>query len=61
MKILLDTKNETLTVDGVTMSLDMVRMLANPDVMMFYKFERTNDAVICQAFRLEQPGIPLEN
>lgn len=68
MEILLDTKNETLTVDGVTMSLDLVRQLANPDRAMFYKFSRIDAdggaaaaVIICEAFRLEQPGIPLEN
>jgi hypothetical protein len=58
VKILLDTAKETLTVDGVTMSLDVVRQLANPDAAMFYKFERNADEVICQAFKLEQFGAP---
>ena len=62
MKILLDTNNETLTVDGVTMSLDVVRQLANPDAAMFYKFERVDDAVVCHGFRLDQSFSPrLEN
>ena len=53
MKILLDTNNEALTVDGVTMSLDVIRQLANPDVALFYKFERADNFVVCHAFHLE--------
>lgn len=55
MKIELDGEDNTITVDGVRMSLELLRLLANPDAKRFYSLVRKGDVVTVQAFELTSP------
>ena len=49
MKILLDSTDETITVDGVKISLFLLRALANPDPKRLYRLVREGDVVTVTA------------
>jgi len=44
MRIEIDGEADVITVDGLRISLDVLRVLANPDVKQTYRFERQGDS-----------------
>lgn len=40
MKVDLDMQQQTITVDGVCVSLDVLRIFAHPDPLILYRMER---------------------
>jgi hypothetical protein len=53
MKIDFDSTDNTITVDGVRISLELLRCLANPDQYRLYTFVREGEIVICRTFVID--------
>lgn len=54
MQIELDAQTEILTVDGVKISLDLLKSLANPDPHKVFHMTREGDVVTIQALSTVQ-------
>lgn len=52
MKVEIDSQRQTITVDGVVISLELLRCFANPDPAKLYQFVRKDDCVTVQTFRV---------
>jgi hypothetical protein len=50
MRIELDAQTEILTLDGVKISLELLKNLANPDPSKLYRMTRKGDVVTVQTF-----------
>jgi hypothetical protein len=50
MKIEFDGELNMMDVDGVSISLEVLKRLSNPDANFFYQFERSGDLVIVRRF-----------
>lgn len=55
MEIDFDHAAETITVDGVKISLELLRSFANPDEKRFYRMARHGDIVTVESFVMDSP------
>lgn len=55
MQIYLDTEKQTLTIDGVTMSLSLLLALAHPDNEFLYRIHRIGN----QSFLTQIPNVEM--
>ena len=52
MRVEFDSERQSVNVDGVEISLDVLRMMADPNKERFYRLVRIGDMVNVEAFEL---------
>jgi hypothetical protein len=60
MKIEFDSNKETVTLDGIEMSFELLKHLANPDPAILYRAKRDGNLVTVECFHPEYHPVPLE-
>jgi hypothetical protein len=50
MTIEFDGETQTVKVDGAMISLDALKLLANPNPVLFYRFVRVSETVFIRSF-----------
>lgn len=54
MMLSIDTQEEILTLDGVNIRLDLLKVLVDPDESAFYQFQRDGSVINVRRFTIDE-------